>query len=106
MLLPASPRTRFIGATALVIAIAVMARAFQLGSQSLWTDELFTRYYPSLFSLKFLWTTGLFHENSPPLYYIAIKAWMALFGSSETALRSLSLLASVLTLPLVYLLAM
>ncbi|HLY89166.1 MAG TPA: glycosyltransferase family 39 protein [Acetobacteraceae bacterium] len=106
MLLPASPRTRFIGATALVIAIAVMARAFELGSQSLWTDELFTRYYPSLFSLKFLWTTGLFHENSPPLYYIAIKAWMALFGSSETALRSLSLLASVLTLPLVYLLAM
>jgi predicted membrane-bound mannosyltransferase len=45
MLLPASPRTRFIGATALVIAIAVTARAFELGSQSLWTDELFTRYY-------------------------------------------------------------
>ena len=106
MLLPASPRMRLIGATALIIAIAVMARAFELGSQSLWTDELFTRYYPSLFSLKFLWTTGLFHENSPPLYYLAIKAWMALFGSSETALRSLSLLASILTLPLVYMLAM
>jgi hypothetical protein len=105
MLLPASPRTRFIGAAAVTIVIAIVARAFELGSQSLWTDELFTRYYPSLFSLKFLWTTGLFHENSPPLYYLAIKAWMALFGSSETALRSLSLMASVLTLPLVYLLA-
>jgi mannosyltransferase len=105
MPLPASMRTRFIGAAALIFAVAIAARAFELGSQSLWTDELFTRYYPSLFSLKFIWTTGLFHENSPPLYYFAIKVWMALFGTSEPALRSLSLLASVLTLPLVYLLA-
>jgi hypothetical protein len=98
-------RTPFIAAFLAIIAIAVAVRSYNIGSQSLWTDELFSRYYPDLFSLKFLWTTGLFHENSPPLYYMALKAWMRLFGTSATAMRSLSLLASVLTLPPIYLLA-
>ena len=74
-----------------------------IGQQPLWTDELFSRYYVDLFGLKFLWTTGFAHENSPPLYYMAIDGWMHLFGAGEAAMRSLSLVASVLTLPLIYL---
>jgi 4-amino-4-deoxy-L-arabinose transferase-like glycosyltransferase len=98
------PRLRQFGAATLVVGIAISIRVYDIGRQSLWTDELFSRYYADLFGLKFLWTTGLLRENSPPLYYMAIDAWMRLFGTSEAALRSLSLVASVLALPLIYLL--
>ncbi len=95
---------RLVVPAALIVGLAIAVRAYDIDTQSLWTDELFSRYYPDLFSLRFLWTTGLLHENSPPLYYMAIEGWMRLFGTSATAMRSLSLVASLLTLPLVYLL--
>jgi 4-amino-4-deoxy-L-arabinose transferase-like glycosyltransferase len=87
----------------LIIALAVAVRAWHIGTQSLWTDELFSRYYATLFSVKFLWTTGFVNEDSPPLYYMAIAGWMHLFGDSEAAMRSLSLVASVLVLPIIML---
>jgi mannosyltransferase len=98
-----TPRPRLIAQATFIVVIAVALRAYDLGLQSLWTDELFSRYYGDLFGLKFLWTTGLLHEDSPPLYYMALEGWMHLFGAGEAAIRSLSLVASVLTLPLVYL---
>ena len=87
---------------ALILCIALTVRAIDIGALSLWNDELFSRYYADLFGLKYLWTTGLTRENSPPLYYMLIAGWMHLFGTSEAAMRSLSMLASVLTVPLVY----
>ncbi len=101
--MPSVGRVRLVVLATLIIAVATAIRAYDIGRQSLWTDELFSRYYADLFGLKFLWTTGLLRENSPPLYYMAIEGWMWLFGTSEAALRSLSLIASVLTLPLIYL---
>ena len=86
----------------LILCVALMARAINLGTLSLWNDELFSRYYADLFGLKYLWTAGMLRESSPPLYYMLIEGWMRLFGTSEVALRSLSLAASVLSLPLVY----
>ena len=85
-----------------IICLAIALRAIHLGTLSLWNDELFSRYYADLFGLKYLWTAGLARESSPPLYYMAIEGWMWLFGSSEVAMRSLSVVASVLTVPLVY----
>jgi hypothetical protein len=38
-------------------------------------------------------------DGSPPLYYLVLHAWMALFGTSEAATHSLSLLAGVATVP-------
>ena len=35
------------------------------------------------------------HETFPPLYALLLKGWMALFGGSELALRSLSVVAGV-----------
>ena len=98
-------RVRITAIALCIVGIAIAARAYGIGNQSLWTDELFSRFYPDLFSLKYLWTTGLMHESTPPLYYMALEGWMRLFGTSEAAMRSLSLVASVLTLPLIYLIA-
>jgi len=36
---------------------------------------------------------------NPPLYYMALHVWMSVFGSTETATHSLSLVFGVLTIP-------
>jgi hypothetical protein len=70
----------------------------------LWNDEAFSAFYYKT-GLTFMWTEGLRRESSPPLYYMMIEAWVYLFGDSETALRSLSAVSSILAGGLVYLLA-
>ena len=45
---------------------------------------------------------ALEQDGSPPLYYLLLHVWTALFGTSATAVRSLSGVISVLTLPLAW----
>lgn len=44
-------------------------------------------------------------DNHPPLYYLLIEGWSNLFGYSEVALRSLSVLLGVLTVYFTFLIA-
>src|SRR5258708_34965084 len=67
----------------------ICLRIYNISYLSLWNDEAFSRYYYQT-GLQFMWTTGLRNESSPPLYYIALGAWIELFDSSETAMRALS----------------
>ena len=46
---------------------------------------------------------ALSRDAAPPLYYGLLHLWMALFGDGDVAVRSLSALASGLTLPVVWL---
>jgi mannosyltransferase len=39
------------------------------------------------------------YDGNPPLYYMALHVWMSIFGSSEAASHSLSLVFGVLTVP-------
>jgi mannosyltransferase len=72
-------------------------------TQSLWRDEAFS----ALLSIKnfgeIISITA--RDFSPPLYYFFLHFWIKIFGFSEVALRSLSLLFLVLTATAVYLLA-
>ena len=89
-------------------AIAVLGaylRFYHISYLSLWGDEAFSRFYYQT-GLHFMWTEGLHSESSPPLYYMAIGAWIHLFGSSEAALRSLSAVASTFAIFLIYRLGM
>ncbi|MGR6965675.1 glycosyltransferase family 39 protein [Geodermatophilus sp. URMC 61] len=45
---------------------------------------------------------ALQQDGSPPLYYLLLHVWTALFGTSAIAVRSLSGVISVLTLPLAW----
>jgi mannosyltransferase len=45
---------------------------------------------------------ALEQDGSPPLYYVLLHAWTAAFGTSATAVRALSAVISVLTLPLAW----
>jgi mannosyltransferase len=76
-------------------------RFYHISYLSLWSDEAFSRFYYQA-GLHFMWTEGLHSESSPPLYYMALGAWIDCFGSGEAALRSLSAVASIIAIVLVY----
>lgn len=57
--------------------------------QSLWRDEAFSYLLAKRSIFEILLLTG--KDFNPPLYYYILKTWMAIFGSSEIALRTLSL---------------
>jgi 4-amino-4-deoxy-L-arabinose transferase-like glycosyltransferase len=88
-----------------VMVLALALRLLHLDLISLWSDELFSRYYVDLFGLRFVWGSGLRLEPTPPLYYMILDGWIAVFGDSPAALRSLSVVASVAVIPIVYQLA-
>ena len=45
---------------------------------------------------------ALRHDGHPPLYYVLLHAWMSVFGSGDVAVRALSGLFAVATLPLAW----
>lgn len=87
-------------ATLVVLAAAV--RLSTLGLQSLWFDEAFTPVHVFSSSL----TATLSHvghtENTPPLWYLLEWIVIRVAGNGAVALRSLSALAGITTVPLVW----
>lgn len=84
---------------ALITVVAGGLRLWQLGDQPLWLDEAYSLSYARL-PLAALWDTGAPVDMHPPLYYSLLHAWIAVAGTSETALRLPSVL---LGLPVVWL---
>ncbi len=64
--------------------------------ESYWRDEAFSILMAQRKWADISWLTA--QDFSPPLYYYLLKVWMMVFGSSEIATRSLSLLCYVMTL--------
>ncbi|MGB3533178.1 MAG: glycosyltransferase family 39 protein [Microcoleaceae cyanobacterium] len=52
-----------------------------------------------------IYSLAVENPQHPPLYFLLARGWMLMCGSSITASRSLSMLLSLLSLPLMYLLA-
>lgn len=65
-------------------------------TQSLWRDEAFSYLLAKKSIIEIVRLTA--QDFNPPLYYIILHFWIALFGKSEIALRSLSLVFFALTL--------
>ncbi|MGH2914803.1 MAG: glycosyltransferase family 39 protein [Solirubrobacteraceae bacterium] len=84
------------GGLVALMALSALIRSRYLGGQ-LWMDEAITTGI-SLHPLSEI-PGVLRYDGNPPLYYMLLHVWMALFGSSETATHSLSLLFGVLTIP-------
>jgi mannosyltransferase len=90
----------------IVIALTFLAgllRLVGIGEEAFWKNELFSVYWIKN-PFEFLLTRGLITETNPPFYFVALKIWTALFGTGETAVRSLSAVASTASMPLAYLL--
>jgi len=64
--------------------------------QNLWRDEAFTFLLSKQSIGELLQTTAA--DFNPPLFYVFMHYWMLIFGSSEIAMRTVSLLFYVLTI--------
>ena len=87
-------------AITLVLLIAAALRFHLLGTQSLWNDEG-NSYVQSIRSFSDIaYNAGL--DIHPPGYYWLLSGWRLLTGTSEFALRSLSVIASLLSIAFAY----
>ena len=82
------------------ILLALGLRLYRLDSQSLWYDEGFSVYLAGMDIDEITSRTAA--DIQPPLYYYLLHGWIQLFGDTEWALRALSALFGVFTVPLIY----
>lgn len=68
--------------------------------------QKFQRIKPNSTIADTIWSLEQEDPQHPPLYYVMTRFWMQLWGSSIGASRSIAALISLLTLPLMYALAM
>jgi 4-amino-4-deoxy-L-arabinose transferase-like glycosyltransferase len=87
-----------------LITVAAVIRIITIDNQSFWMDEALTAYEAHL-PFGAMINTVAHVETTPPLYFVLIWAWGHVFGTSEVALRSVSLLAGVALVPVAYLAA-
>jgi hypothetical protein len=87
-----------LAAAGLVVLVGVVLR-FAARSE-LWLDEALTVNIAKL-PLGDL-RDALRHDGAPPLYYALLHGWMKVFGSGNEAVRALSGVFSVATLPLAW----
>lgn len=89
------------GKLILIILLGLLLRVISI-NQSLWLDEatsvLVARDY-TFGDILTKFSPGDFH---PPLYYLTLKVWILLFGSTEIVVRMLSVLFGIATIPVIY----
>jgi hypothetical protein len=88
------------------LSIALLAAASQhtvlkYYGESFWRDEAFSILLARRGPLAMVPLTA--KDFNPPLYYLLLYGWMALFGSSEHAVRAMSMLFAAGTLVVVWL---
>ncbi len=86
-----------------ILLLAFALRAYHLDFQSLWSDEGISLLRASQPLPDLLQTMPVEHT---PGYFVLLHGWLALAGSSDVALRWLSLLPSVGTVALIFRLAL
>lgn len=91
---------------ACVVAVGAALRLYRLGDESLWLDEASSvMYVTERYTTSELITQLPLSDPHPPLYYLLLDGWVTVFGTSEVAVRAPSVLFSILSLPVLYLLA-
>src|SRR3989339_912648 len=85
-----------------VIVFGFLLRVISL-NQSFWLDEATSGLVVRNFNLGEIITKFSPGDFHPPLYYLILKIWSYVFGTSEIALRFPSIVFGLLTIFLVYL---
>jgi hypothetical protein len=84
------------GVLVLLLAVSAFIRTRYIGGQ-FWMDEALS---VGIASHPLSAIPGVLrHDGSPPLFYLLLHGWMTLFGPSESATHSMSLLFSLATIP-------
>jgi hypothetical protein len=80
-----------------LIVLAAILRFYHLGTQEVWLDEAFSGLLvqrPAILPL-------IASESNPPLYWLILKGFCSVFGTTPEALRALSALFSALSVAVV-----
>lgn len=88
-------RVAGIAAVALVVAAAVVLRF--VTRSDLWLDEALSVNIAKLPLSRLHW--ALERDGAPPLFYVLLHFWIEVFGSGDVAVRALSGVCAVATLP-------
>ncbi len=86
-----------------VVILGLVLRLISL-NQSIWLDEATTALAAKM-PLTDIFTKFLPADFHPPFYYLLMKGWVGIFGSSEIALRIPSVIFGVATIYFIYLIA-
>jgi hypothetical protein len=92
---------RAVAGVAVLTVLAAVLRFYGVGHQGFWFDEGNTAL-EARFSFGQMLTLIKHYESTPPLYYSLAWVWARVFGTHEAALRSLSAVFGVLTVPVAY----
>lgn len=85
---------------ALIVIGGLVLRLLTLGDKSIWLDESFSLWVVRQ-PFDDFWRYMVDLDLHPPAYFLSLRGW-AVFGDTEVALRSFSVLWSILTLPVVF----
>ena len=80
-------------ASAVVVLVALVLRLIGLEAESVWFDEGHTLIVTRMSTSDAV--AALARDVHPPLYFLALAAWIRAFGASDAAMRSLSVLFGV-----------
>jgi mannosyltransferase len=101
----AHARTRALPVWWPLAALVILAAALRfptLGLQSFWYDEAFTPVHVLHPGLGATLRSVVHTENTPPLWYVLIWACSRVLGNGAVALRSLSAIAGVASVPVAW----
>jgi mannosyltransferase len=85
-----------------ITSLAAVLRLATLGSQSFWYDEAFTPVHVLRASLGMTLHNVVHTENTPPLWYLLEWGISRVLGTGVVALRLLSALAGIATVPVAW----
>jgi 4-amino-4-deoxy-L-arabinose transferase-like glycosyltransferase len=88
----------YIAAGVAVTIAALVLRLYQIGQDELWFDEAFSFHMVTISK----WPEALLKDNTPPLYYVLLRAWIGCFGESESAIRSLSAISGAMFIAVIF----
>ena len=84
----------------LTVGLALLVRLLSLAKASIWHDEGYTTMIINLPPSEIIQTT--ISDVHPPLYYLLLHYWQAVFGSSVVSLRGFSVACGVAIVVLMY----
>jgi uncharacterized membrane protein len=91
---------------AAIVAVAAFLRLINISAEPFWADEILSLDITTSFAsvAEMVRYVGQV-EFHPPLYYLLLGPWVSIFGETEAAVRSLSLIAGLGIVVMGYVLA-
>jgi len=90
----------------IILAVIILAgfflRFYELGEESIWLDEAYTLQSAAKQDFTSLISSVDRIETNPPFYFMMLHFWVKFFSASEFSIRFLSLLFSVFSIMLIY----